>query len=113
MSKRPISSIDGGFKYQPCKVVAEIGCNHMGSVEIAKELMKLAKDCGARPTSNLAHTSTTRAKRARPSCPRAHSCAHRRPPRYRRTLGTAHIAQHAAPEPRRCDLRQVPEALPP
>mmetsp|Transcript_37671 Transcript_37671/g.120852 ORF Transcript_37671/g.120852 Transcript_37671/m.120852 type:complete len:147 (+) Transcript_37671:72-512(+) len=33
--------------YRPCKVVAEIGCNHMGSLEIAKELMKLAKDTGA------------------------------------------------------------------
>ena len=34
-------------KYEPCKVVAEIGCNHMGSMEIAKELMKLAKEAGA------------------------------------------------------------------
>lgn len=31
--------IDGGFQYKPCKVVAEIGCNHMGSMETAKELM--------------------------------------------------------------------------
>lgn len=29
------------------KVIAEIGCNHMGQFEIAKELIKLAKDCGA------------------------------------------------------------------
>ncbi|KAJ8608683.1 hypothetical protein CTAYLR_009399 [Chrysophaeum taylorii] len=34
-------------RYEPCKVVAEIGCNHMGQVEIAKELMKLAKEAGA------------------------------------------------------------------
>jgi N-acetylneuraminate synthase len=47
MSKRPISQISSEFKYEPCKVVAEIGCNHMGSMETAKELMKLAKDCGA------------------------------------------------------------------
>jgi len=29
------------------KVIAEIGCNHMGQIEIAKELIKLAKECGA------------------------------------------------------------------
>eukprot|EP00631_Chrysoreinhardia_giraudii_P007197 CAMPEP_0197417588 /NCGR_PEP_ID=MMETSP1170-20131217/3593_1 /TAXON_ID=54406 /ORGANISM="Sarcinochrysis sp, Strain CCMP770" /LENGTH=299 /DNA_ID=CAMNT_0042944571 /DNA_START=24 /DNA_END=923 /DNA_ORIENTATION=- len=34
-------------KYEPCKVVAEIGCNHMGDLEIAKELMRLAKKAGA------------------------------------------------------------------
>ncbi|HUZ59445.1 MAG TPA: N-acetylneuraminate synthase family protein [Hanamia sp.] len=28
-------------------VIAEIGCNHMGQFEIAKELIKLAKECGA------------------------------------------------------------------
>jgi len=28
-------------------IVAEIGCNHMGNFEIAKELIKLAKDSGA------------------------------------------------------------------
>lgn len=35
------------FKYEKCKVVAEIGCNHMGDLNLAKELMKLAKDAGA------------------------------------------------------------------
>jgi len=35
------------FDYKKPKVVAEIGCNHMGSFEIAKELIKLAKDAGA------------------------------------------------------------------
>ncbi|KAJ8600346.1 hypothetical protein CTAYLR_000671 [Chrysophaeum taylorii] len=34
-------------RYEPCKVVAEIGCNHMGQFEIAKELMKLAARAGA------------------------------------------------------------------
>ena len=28
------------------KIIAEIGCNHMGSIEIAKELIDLAKDSG-------------------------------------------------------------------
>ena len=35
------------FDYKEPKVVAEIGCNHMGDFEIAKELIKLAKDSGA------------------------------------------------------------------
>ena len=35
------------FDYKEPKVVAEIGCNHMGDFEIAKELIKLAKDAGA------------------------------------------------------------------
>lgn len=34
-------------QYQNPKVVAEIGCNHMGQFQIALELIKLAKDCGA------------------------------------------------------------------
>ena len=46
MSKRPLEHL-GEFKYEPCKVVAEIGCNHMGNLETAKELMKLAKEAGA------------------------------------------------------------------
>lgn len=46
MSKRSFQSKNGD-KYVPCKVVAEIGCNHKGSLDVAKELMKLAKDCGA------------------------------------------------------------------
>ena len=28
-------------------VMAEIGCNHMGSMDIAKELLDIAKDAGA------------------------------------------------------------------
>jgi N-acetylneuraminate synthase len=35
------------FDYQVPKVVAEIGCNHMGKIEIAKELIYLAKQAGA------------------------------------------------------------------
>ena len=35
------------FDYQKPKVIAEIGCNHMGKIEIAKELIDLAKDSGA------------------------------------------------------------------
>lgn len=34
------------FSYRKPQVIAEIGCNHMGEMEIAKELIKLAKDCG-------------------------------------------------------------------
>ena len=33
--------------YKPCKVIAEIGCNHKGQIKIAKDLILLAKDCGA------------------------------------------------------------------
>lgn len=33
--------------YQPPVVVAEIGCNHKGDFEIAKELITLAKECKA------------------------------------------------------------------
>lgn len=35
------------FDYTEPKVVAEIGCNHMGDFEIAKELIELAKGTGA------------------------------------------------------------------
>ena len=35
------------FDYQPPKVIAEIGCNHMGQIDIAKELIDLAKQAGA------------------------------------------------------------------
>lgn len=35
------------YDYQPPKVIAEIGCNHMGDFEIALELIRLAKECGA------------------------------------------------------------------
>jgi sialic acid synthase len=34
------------FSYQRPNVIAEIGCNHMGDLEIAKELILLAKNCG-------------------------------------------------------------------
>jgi len=48
MPKRPTGYLaNSDFKYEKCKIVAEIGCNHMGQMDIAKELMKLAKDCGA------------------------------------------------------------------
>ena len=33
--------------YKEPKVIAEIGCNHKGEVSIAKELIKIEKDCGA------------------------------------------------------------------
>lgn len=33
------------YSYQAPKVIAEIGCNHMGDFEIAKELIRLAKEC--------------------------------------------------------------------
>lgn len=33
--------------YKKPKVIAEIGCNHMGDFEIAIELISLAKECGA------------------------------------------------------------------
>ncbi|NJC26104.1 N-acetylneuraminate synthase family protein [Neolewinella antarctica] len=35
------------FEYKAPKVIAEIGCNHMGKMELAKQLLKAAKDCGA------------------------------------------------------------------
>merc|ERR1719428_532853 len=35
------------FVYKEPKVIAEIGCNHKGELAIAKELLTLAKDCGA------------------------------------------------------------------
>lgn len=34
------------FNYDRPKIIAEIGCNHMGSIKIAKELIDLAKDAG-------------------------------------------------------------------
>ena len=33
--------------YKKPKVIAEIGCNHKGDIEIAKELLRLAKECNA------------------------------------------------------------------
>merc|ERR1712151_243330 len=35
------------FEYRVPKVIAEIGCNHKGELEIAKELLTLAKESGA------------------------------------------------------------------
>ena len=35
------------IEYTEPYVIAEIGCNHMGNFEIAKELLLLAKQCGA------------------------------------------------------------------
>jgi sialic acid synthase len=35
------------FDYKKPKIVAEIGCNHMGKIETAKELIDLAKESGA------------------------------------------------------------------
>lgn len=34
------------FDYQAPQVIAEIGCNHMGQIDIAKELIDLAKEAG-------------------------------------------------------------------
>jgi sialic acid synthase len=34
-------------KYSKPKVISEIGCNHMGQFDIALELIKLSKECGA------------------------------------------------------------------
>ncbi|CAL8329067.1 unnamed protein product [Merluccius merluccius] len=31
----------------PCFIIAEIGQNHQGDVEVAKKMIKMAKDCGA------------------------------------------------------------------
>ena len=33
--------------YKSCKTIAEIGCNHKGDIDIAKELILLAKESGA------------------------------------------------------------------
>jgi len=35
------------MKYKKPIIVAEIGCNHMGRVDIAKDLIKISKECGA------------------------------------------------------------------
>lgn len=42
---KPLTSLIE-IEYKEPKVMAEIGCNHMGSVEIAKELLTLAKEAG-------------------------------------------------------------------
>ena len=35
------------FDYKKPRTIAEIGCNHMGQMSIAKELIDLAKEAGA------------------------------------------------------------------
>jgi sialic acid synthase len=35
------------YSYRKPKIIAEIGCNHMGDMKIAKELISLAKEAGA------------------------------------------------------------------
>jgi len=35
------------FNYEEPKIIAEIGCNHMGEMSIAKELIDMAKEAGA------------------------------------------------------------------
>lgn len=35
------------MEYTTPKIVAEIGCNHMGNIDIAFELIEIAKQCGA------------------------------------------------------------------
>ncbi|HRG63800.1 MAG TPA: N-acetylneuraminate synthase family protein [Burkholderiales bacterium] len=35
------------FEYEKPKVIAEIGCNHMGNLDIAFELIEMAQQCGA------------------------------------------------------------------
>lgn len=35
-----------GFDYKKPNIIAEIGCNHMGKIDIAKELIDLAKNAG-------------------------------------------------------------------
>ena len=35
------------FNYEAPKIIAEIGCNHMGEMSIAKELIDMAKEAGA------------------------------------------------------------------
>ena len=36
------------FNYREPKIVAEIGCNHMGQIDIAKELIDMAKQAGVK-----------------------------------------------------------------
>lgn len=35
------------FKYEKPRVISEIGCNHMGQMDVAFELIQLSKACGA------------------------------------------------------------------
>ena len=43
------------------QIVAEIGCNHNGSVELAKKMMKKAKEAGADAVSYTHLTLPTKA----------------------------------------------------
>ena len=45
-AKTTSSTSPAPIAYHEPKVMAEIGCNHMGDLEIAKELLTLAKQCG-------------------------------------------------------------------
>ncbi|XP_076863081.1 N-acetylneuraminate-9-phosphate synthase-like [Brachyhypopomus gauderio] len=49
----------------PCFIIAEIGQNHQGDIEIAKKMIRMAKDCGADcvkfQKSELKHRFTKRA----------------------------------------------------
>ena len=45
-TKKQKTEAPAAIVYHEPKVMAEIGCNHMGDVEIAKELLTLAKQAG-------------------------------------------------------------------
>ncbi|KAL1525433.1 hypothetical protein AB1Y20_020291 [Prymnesium parvum] len=45
--KQKVDAAPAPIVYHEPKVMAEIGCNHMGNLEIAKELLTLAKQAGA------------------------------------------------------------------
>jgi N-acetylneuraminate synthase len=45
-AKTDLSTLQS-FEYKKAQIIAEIGCNHKGELEIAKELLTLAKECGA------------------------------------------------------------------
>ena len=47
------------FDYTEPKIIAEIGCNHMGEIDIAKELIDLAKDAGVKYVKFQKHTKKT------------------------------------------------------
>lgn len=42
-----MASFQADDGYEEPHVIAEIGCNHMGQFEVAKELLTLAKNAGA------------------------------------------------------------------
>ena len=42
-----MAAFEPEIEYKEPHVIAEIGCNHMGQFEIAKELLTLAKQSGA------------------------------------------------------------------